>query len=56
MAVSQKWRVLLLLALAELLVMSLWFSATAVTPALIEEWSLSTGDAAWLTMVMFHTM
>lgn len=52
MAVSQKWRVLLLLALAELLVMSLWFSATAVTPALIEEWNLSTGDAAWLTMTV----
>ena len=32
--------------------MSLWFSATAVTPALIEEWNLSTGDAAWLTMTV----
>ena len=52
MAVSQKWRVLLLLALAQLLVMSLWFSATAVTPALVEEWQLSPSSAAWLTMTV----
>jgi MFS family permease len=38
------------LALAELLAMSLWFSATAVAPALIEEWGLTPGHAAWLTM------
>jgi len=31
LAFPQKWRDLLLLALAELLVMSLWFSTTAVT-------------------------
>jgi len=37
---------------AELLAMSLWFSATAVTPALVEEWQLSTGAAAWLTMTV----
>ena len=43
---SPKWRVLLLLALAQLLAMSLWFSATAVTPALVEEWQLSPGSAA----------
>ncbi len=47
-----KWRHLLLLALAELLAMSLWFSASAVAPALIEEWALSTGQAAWLTMTV----
>ncbi len=46
----RKWRVLLLLALAELLAMSLWFSATAVMPSLIDAWRLSTGGAAWLTM------
>ncbi len=47
---THKWRVLLLLALAELLAMSLWFSATAVMPSLIDAWQLSTGGAAWLTM------
>lgn len=47
---SAKWRTLLLLALAELLAMGLWFSATAVAPALQEEWGIATGSAAWLTM------
>lgn len=46
----QKWRTLLLISLAELLAMSLWFSASAVTPALMAEWRLTTADAAWLTM------
>lgn len=31
---SKKWRTILLLALAELLAMGLWFSASAVIPAL----------------------
>jgi MFS family permease len=48
--VSAKWRTLLLLALAELLAMGLWFSATAVAPALQAEWRISAGAAAWLTM------
>ena len=43
-------KVLALLSLAELLGMSLWFSATAVVPALTREWQLSSGDQAWLTM------
>ena len=43
-------RVLVILSLAELLAMSLWFSATAVIPALTAEWHLSAGDQAWLTM------
>jgi MFS family permease len=45
-----KWRVLLLLSLAELLAISVWFSASAVVPALTEAWSLTSGDQAWLTM------
>ncbi len=52
MAVPGKWKVLLTLALAQLLAMSLWFSATAVTPALVEEWQLSPSSAAWLTMTV----
>jgi MFS family permease len=51
-SISKKWRVLSLLALAQLLAMSLWFSATAVTPALVEEWQLSPSSAAWLTMTV----
>lgn len=30
--------------------MSLWFSATAVAPIVVEEWFLTEGEAAWLTM------
>jgi MFS family permease len=47
---SKKWQTILLLALAECLVMGLWFSASAVTPLLTTAWDLSPGDAAWLTM------
>ncbi len=47
---TRKWLVLLSLSLAELLAMSLWFSATAVVPALVRHWSVSPGLAAWLTM------
>lgn len=43
---SRKWQTILLLALAELLGMGLWFSASAVTPALTEAWNLTAGDAA----------
>ncbi len=46
----QKWRTLLLLSLAELLAMAVWFSASAVVPALTEAWTLSEGGRAWLTM------
>ncbi len=45
-----KWKILAALALAELLGLSLWFSASAVTPALAAEWGLSAGAQAWLTM------
>jgi len=42
-------RALLLLATAELLAMTLWFSATAVMPALVAAWALTPTGAAWLT-------
>ncbi|TVR75346.1 MAG: MFS transporter [Sphaerobacteraceae bacterium] len=45
-----KWRVLLLLAVAELLAMATWFSASAVVPQLTEAWNLDGGQRAWLTM------
>ncbi|MGD2135117.1 MAG: MFS transporter [Gemmatimonadales bacterium] len=49
---TAKWRTLLLLALAELLVMGLWFSATAVVPALTDHWAIGPTQAAWLTMAV----
>ncbi len=39
-----------MLALAELLGMSLWFSGSAVVPALTKEWHLSDATASWLTL------
>lgn len=45
-----KLRSLVLLALGQLLAMSLWFSASAVVPQLEREWSLGPGSQAWLTM------
>ncbi|HEX6305108.1 MAG TPA: MFS transporter [Anaerolineales bacterium] len=45
-----KWRILLLLSLAELLAMAVWFSASAVVPALTAAWNLNESGRAWLTM------
>jgi MFS family permease len=45
-----RWRVLVLLSLAELFGMSLWFSASAVAPLLKAEWGLSDASATWLTL------
>jgi MFS family permease len=47
---SPKWRSLWLLAVGEMLAMSLWFSASAVVPQLRAEWNLSGAQASWLTM------
>lgn len=47
---TSRWRTLALLAIAELLGMSLWFSGSAVVPALSREWNLSEGAASWLTL------
>jgi MFS family permease len=50
--VTPAWRQLTLLSLAELLALSLWFSASAVLPALTREWGLSHGGAAGLTIAV----
>jgi MFS family permease len=47
---GSRWRTLALLAIAELLGMSLWFSGSAVVPALTREWRLSETAAGWLTL------
>lgn len=44
-----RWRILALLALAELLGMSLWFSGTAVAPQLAHAWRLDGSLVGWLT-------
>jgi len=49
-AIPGKWTVVALLSLAELLGMATWFSASAVVPALTDEWSLSDSGRSWLTM------
>jgi MFS family permease len=46
---SRRWRVLGLLALAEVLGMSLWFSASAVSGQYRAMWQLSASEAGWLT-------
>src|SRR2546423_2390296 len=52
MAPSGRWRALGLLSFAELLGMSLWFSASAVVPALSAEWKLNDSTASWLTIAV----
>jgi MFS family permease len=44
-----RYRALALLAAAELLAMTLWFSASAVGPELAAAWDLSAAETAWLT-------
>ncbi|MGH2700053.1 MAG: MFS transporter [Actinomycetota bacterium] len=41
-----------LLSFALILAMSTWFSASAVVPQLREQWNLSSGVAAWLTIAV----
>jgi MFS family permease len=47
---ARKKRTIALLALAEFLGMSVWFSASAVVPALAAAWNLGPSGQAWLTM------
>ena len=42
-------RVLVLLALAELMAMSLWFTGTAVLPQLVRQWNSGLAVGSWLT-------
>ena len=43
---------LVVVSLAQFLGMTLWFSATAITPALIAEYNIAPNHAAWLTMAV----
>jgi MFS family permease len=48
MSTPNQWRALVLLSIAELLGMALWFSGSAVVPALSSEWNLSSSQVSWL--------
>ena len=45
-----KWYNISILAISALLVMGLWFSASAVLPQLTKEWGLNDAQKAWMTM------
>ena len=47
-----RWRVLGLLAVAELLGMSLWFAGSAVAVQLAERWSIDPAQTAWITTIV----
>jgi MFS family permease len=49
-AAASRWQTLVLLAIAELLGMSLWFSGSAVVPALTRAWHLNESATSWLTL------
>ncbi len=49
---ARRWHVLGLLALAEVLGMSLWFSASAVSGQYRALWQLSASEAGWLTTMV----
>ena len=49
---SSAWQMLVVVSLAQFLGMTLWFSATAITPALIAEFDIAPTHAAWLTMAV----
>jgi MFS family permease len=46
------WFQLAVIALAQFLGMTIWFSATAVTPALADEFRMSRTGVSWLTMAV----
>jgi len=48
----RRWGMLALLAIAELLAMSLWFAASAVAPQFAARWSLSPNQTGWLTTIV----
>lgn len=47
--VRGRWSALILICLGVVGAMTCWFSATAILPELIRDWSLTEGQAGWLT-------
>jgi MFS family permease len=52
MSTPNQWRALVLLSIAELLGMALWFTGSAVVPALASEWNLSSSQVSWLAIAV----
>jgi len=52
MSTPNQWRALVLLSIAELFGMALWFSGSAVVPALSREWNLSSSQVSWLAIAV----
>lgn len=52
MSAPNQWRALVLLSIAELFGMALWFSGSAVVPALSQEWNLSSSQVSWLAIAV----
>ena len=50
--VTGQRRALIGIALSQLLVLTLWFSAAAIAPQLRNEWGLSFGESSWLTLAV----
>ena len=48
----RRWNMLALIAVAELLGMSVWFAANAVGPQFAERWGLSPAETGWLSTVV----
>ena len=48
----RRWRALALLSVAELLGMALWFTGSAVVPALSLEWQLTPSQISWLAIAV----
>jgi MFS family permease len=46
---SGKWRVLLTLSIVQVFAIGVWFSASAVLPALQRDWGITANQASWLT-------
>jgi MFS family permease len=49
---AEAWGQLVVIAIAEFLGMTLWFSATAVTPSLARELQMTASQSSWLTMAV----
>ena len=49
---SERWRILAILGVGELLAMSPWLSASAVAPLLVEDWALAGLDVPLLTVAV----
>src|SRR3954466_14358518 len=48
----RRWSMLAVIAIAELLGMSVWFAANAVAPQLATTWSLTPAQTGWLSTVV----